>query len=349
MAQLPFVRDIIRRSQLRPVIKQLNPQRGNSATAGIAGIPKVGVGNLRHMAGGGMVKCYSGQDDSLVDDSTLGMPQGWQSPATMDQSVPTGSSADNPQVSMPSPDMQGIASSPAAQQPHVSITNTPDAAPSRGSDNGGTKVGNWLNSSHLGGFKGSDLVKAGLILLSGIGSGIANKKAGAIGKATQANNAPKIAPTFSPIGVPLAFRNGGQVPGNVYMNSPQEPAVRMATGGPVSPNIHMNSPMEPAVYMAHGGIASQSPAPGGTDGGMLHGPGDGMSDGIAANGGNIRVADKEYVMPADVVAMAGNGSSEAGGKLFDAAVAHFRKMKYGRAKQPPAVSPANNPIVKAMR
>jgi hypothetical protein len=55
-----------------------------------------------------------------------------------------------------------------------------------------------------------------------------------------------------------------------------------------------------------------------SDGGrMLKGPGDGMSDDIPATIANkqpARLANEEFVIPADVVSHLGNGSSEAGAK-----------------------------------
>ena len=42
----------------------------------------------------------------------------------------------------------------------------------------------------------------------------------------------------------------------------------------------------------------------------------------------------EYVLPADVVAMVGNGSSDAGSDKIDGAIANIRQDKYGRPEQP---------------
>ena len=73
--------------------------------------------------------------------------------------------------------------------------------------------------------------------------------------------------------------------------------------------------MQKALNMAHGGISSLG---GYSDGGrMLKGPGDGMSDsipGVIANKQPARLADGEFVIPADVVSHLGNGSTDAGAK-----------------------------------
>ena len=76
------------------------------------------------------------------------------------------------------------------------------------------------------------------------------------------------------------------------------------------------------------------------------GSGDGMSDNIPfiiagkEEGGPLRtqpavLSPDEYVFPADVVAMLGNGSSTAGANELDQFVNNFRMDKYGRPKQPP--------------
>lgn len=45
---------------------------------------------------------------------------------------------------------------------------------------------------------------------------------------------------------------------------------------------------------------------------MIRGPGDGRSDSVMANGGQVRVSRDEFVWPADVVSAIGRGSSDAG-------------------------------------
>jgi hypothetical protein len=93
--------------------------------------------------------------------------------------------------------------------------------------------------------------------------------------------------------------------------------------------------------MAKGGIASLG---GYSDGGrMLKGPGDGMSDsipGIIANKQPARLADGEFVVPADVVSHIGNGSTDAGAKKLYAMMAKVRKARTGKKKQAPAVNTA---------
>ena len=102
-----------------------------------------------------------------------------------------------------------------------------------------------------------------------------------------------------------------------------------------APAYERSSPM----LMARGGIADLG---GYSDGGrMLKGPGDGMSDSIPASIGNrqpARLADGEFVVPADVVSHLGNGSTDAGARKLYAMMDKVRKARTGKKKQAPAVN-----------
>jgi hypothetical protein len=78
-------------------------------------------------------------------------------------------------------------------------------------------------------------------------------------------------------------------------------------------------------------------------GGFLKGNGDGMSDEIKATINDkqpARLSDGEFVIPADVVAHLGNGSSKAGAqKLYDM-MARVRKARTGTDKQAPEINPS---------
>jgi hypothetical protein len=72
----------------------------------------------------------------------------------------------------------------------------------------------------------------------------------------------------------------------------------------------------------------------------INGAGDGMSDSVPATIEGIqeaRLADGEFVIPADVVADLGNGSSNAGAKKLYAMMDRVRKARHGTTKQPPEV------------
>jgi hypothetical protein len=80
-----------------------------------------------------------------------------------------------------------------------------------------------------------------------------------------------------------------------------------------------------------------------SDGGrMLKGPGDGMSDSIPGVIGNkqpARLADGEFVVPADVVSHLGNGSTDAGAKRLYGMMDKVRKARTGNKKQGKQIKP----------
>jgi len=92
--------------------------------------------------------------------------------------------------------------------------------------------------------------------------------------------------------------------------------------------------------MARGGIADLG---GYSDGGrMLKGPGDGMSDSIPASISGkqpARLADGEFVVPADVVSHLGNGSTDAGAKQLYSMMDKVRKARTGRKAQGKQINP----------
>jgi hypothetical protein len=93
-------------------------------------------------------------------------------------------------------------------------------------------------------------------------------------------------------------------------------------------------------YMS-GGVASM--AKGGMAPRFLSGGGDGMSDDIKAtiNGKQpARLADGEFVIPADVVSHLGNGSSKAGAKQLYSMMDKVRTARTGNKKQGKQINPA---------
>ena len=86
--------------------------------------------------------------------------------------------------------------------------------------------------------------------------------------------------------------------------------------------------------MASGGISTLGSY---SDGGrLLKGPGDGMSDSIPAMIGKkqeARLADGEFVVPADVVSGLGNGSTDAGAKHLYKMMDKVRHARTGRKSQ----------------
>ena len=91
--------------------------------------------------------------------------------------------------------------------------------------------------------------------------------------------------------------------------------------------------------MMQGGIAAL--AKGGLPPRYLRGGGDGMSDSIKANidgKQEARLADGEFVVPADVVSHLGNGSSNAGAKKLYAMMDRVRRSRTGKTRQAPQVN-----------
>ena len=77
-------------------------------------------------------------------------------------------------------------------------------------------------------------------------------------------------------------------------------------------------------------------------GGYLDGAGDGMSDSIPATIEGkqpARLADGEFVIPADVVSHIGNGSSKAGSKQLYSMLDRIRKARTGHTKQGKEIKP----------
>ena len=100
-------------------------------------------------------------------------------------------------------------------------------------------------------------------------------------------------------------------------------------------SLTMNvKPAYAAGGMASGGISTLGSY---SDGGrLLKGPGDGMSDSIPAMIGKkqeARLADGEFVVPADVVSGLGNGSTDAGAKHLYKMMDKVRHARTGRKSQ----------------
>jgi hypothetical protein len=75
---------------------------------------------------------------------------------------------------------------------------------------------------------------------------------------------------------------------------------------------------------------------------LLKGPGDGMSDNIPATIAGkqpARLADGEFVIPADVVSHLGNGSTDAGAKRLHEMMNKIRKARTGNSKQGKQINP----------
>ena len=142
-------------------------------------------------------------------------------------------------------------------------------------------------------------------------------------------------PTMQPIALPrldqqtpMQYAEGGQTRGRKKID-------------------RMDDPYTFAAYQSGRGLydaAIQNFAQGGLGGQprFLSGGGDGMSDSIPAtiNGNEpARLADGEFVIPADVVSHLGNGSSKAGADQLYGMMDRIRKKRTGKKRQAPAVNP----------
>jgi hypothetical protein len=90
------------------------------------------------------------------------------------------------------------------------------------------------------------------------------------------------------------------------------------------------------------GLFGQGYAAGGMAPRFLSGGGDGMSDDIKATINNkqpARLADGEFVVPADVVSHLGNGSSKAGAKKLYSMMDRVRHARTGNKKQGKQINP----------
>ena len=96
------------------------------------------------------------------------------------------------------------------------------------------------------------------------------------------------------------------------------------------------------VDAAQGGVMSLGGYAAGGNPRLLRGPGDGMSDNIPATIAGkqpARLADGEFVIPADVVSHLGNGSTEAGAKKLHKMMNDVRKARTGNSKQGKQINP----------
>jgi hypothetical protein len=121
-------------------------------------------------------------------------------------------------------------------------------------------------------------------------------------------------------------RAAAEYQNNAYMAQSPVAPVAAPTGQPLG-----------QLNLSGGGLGSYS------DGGhMLRGPGDGMSDSIPATIGGkrpARLADGEFVVPADVVSHLGNGSTEAGARELYKMMDKVRHARTGRKDQGKQINP----------
>jgi hypothetical protein len=195
----------------------------------------------------------------------------------------------------------------------------------------------------LGGAIASGALTGGA--LGGIGAGVAGKDIGRgalMGGATGALGA-GVGGALSGIDPSLGQGLQGLKTANSLYNFVQNPTNINAGIGAAKGAYQLGNTMMAAQggLMASGGITSLGSY---SDGGrLLKGPGDGMSDNIPAKIGNAqpaRLADGEFVVPADVVSHLGNGSTDAGAKQLYSMMDKIRKARTGNKQQGKQINPA---------
>lgn len=134
-----------------------------------------------------------------------------------------------------------------------------------------------------------------------------------------------------------SFATPYQSPVSTNMLAPSGDASVGMLGEPSMQGTRMAGGGEVPQYGLGGALGGYS------DGGrMLKGPGDGMSDNIPAVIGKkqpARLADGEFVVPADVVSHLGNGSTDAGAKQLYAMMDKIRAARTGTKKQGKQINP----------
>jgi len=125
-------------------------------------------------------------------------------------------------------------------------------------------------------------------------------------------------------------------------DSMQEGQPNLQGLGSIAPSEPMAPSYNPSVAMGPTYFAGINAPQGYAHGGYLDGAGDGMSDSIPATIEGkqpARLADGEFVVPADVVSHIGNGSSKAGSKRLYAMLDKVRHARTGNKKQGKQIKP----------
>jgi len=138
------------------------------------------------------------------------------------------------------------------------------------------------------------------------------------------------------------FYRRGDEGENLYSRAPTSGSTLYAMGGQVDDELGGDYS---AMGMDQGNMQKGLFGMGYAAGGMprfLSGGGDGMSDSIKATINDnqpARLADGEFVIPADVVSHLGNGSSKAGAKQLYSMMDKIRKARTGNPKQGKQINP----------
>jgi hypothetical protein len=128
-----------------------------------------------------------------------------------------------------------------------------------------------------------------------------------------------------------------QLKGTDNMGQEQQGLGSLGPSQPIAPSYAPSVAMGPTYF-----AGMNTPKFGMARGGYLDGQGDGMSDSIPATIEGkqpARLADGEFVVPADVVSHIGNGSSKAGSKRLYKMLDKVRHARTGTKKQGREINP----------
>lgn len=141
-------------------------------------------------------------------------------------------------------------------------------------------------------------------------------------------------------GLVKGYAVGGQIEGNESSDRLEEETIMALMGKHPNPKEVFTRYLEAYGEEGFMALVAEVEQMMASQGRMIEGQGDGTSDEIPAMIDGMQPAalsKDEYVIPADVVAHSGNGSSEAGGKKFDQLVSRVRKDKTGNTEQPEGI------------
>jgi hypothetical protein len=252
----------------------------------------------------------------------------------------------------PSPTLYGSAQPPAPPSmgpntfpdivPQASALPTPPAAPPAAPSLGGPGTGYQGNAVQIG--SGSDATPytpAELQIMQG------SVPSSGTPPTPEPNFLQSAFKDFTGMSLPNKFLTGMMGTTAYEMLNKPDPYEKEKYKSTFKPGLYTGyQPVQPTPYQpryAVGGIADLGGYSDYARGGrLLKGPGDGMSDDIPATIANkqpARLANEEFVVPADVVSHLGNGSSEAGAKVLYKMMERVRKARTGNKKQGKQINP----------
>jgi hypothetical protein len=217
---------------------------------------------------------------------------------------------------------------------------------------------NPIEASIVKQIRGTDPMQQGQPSLQGLGSLAPSQP-----MAPSFNPSVAIGPTyFAGMNAPRGYAEGGDISNyrqdQAALNLDRLPSLnvnapRQFTGKDFKPNSNPPIMNDMLAFMINKAITNgqfNNTSPGVKSalnipmakGGYLDGQGDGMSDSIPATIEGkqpARLADGEFVVPADVVSHLGNGSSKAGSKRLYAMLDKVRHARTGNKKQGKEIKP----------